>query len=292
MSNIRVAQSKRAAEVRLVLTSILIANLVVVATKVVIGLATSSLAVFGDAMHSSIDSINNVFGLVVISVAAREPDEDHPYGHQKFETLGALAIVAFLSITGFELVKGAIHRLIEGAPVLEITGLQIGLLLSTLVVNVVVATYEARKGRQLNSEILLADATHTRADIFVTIGVLGGVLLAAMGLGWADPIVAIGVAGVIVYSAYGILARSIPVLVDKHILPADTIQCAAEEVKGVRSAYAIRSRGSAHHSFAELTIALDKHTSVELAHQVADEVEIKLSSKFGLHEIMVHIEPC
>lgn len=292
MTNIRVAQSKRAAEVRLVLASILIANLAVVITKVVIGLATESLAVFGDAMHSSMDSINNVFGLVVMSVAARGPDDDHPYGHQKFETLGALAIVAFLSVTGFELVKGAVQRLIDGPPTLHISGLQIGLLIGTLAVNVVVAFYESRRGRQLKSEILLADATHTRADIFVTVGVLGGFYLASRGVAWADPIVAIAVAAVIVYCAYGILARSIPVLVDKHVVAADSIQAAAEEVDGVSSAYAIRSRGSAHHSFAELTIALDRTTNVEIAHKLADDVENVLRSRFGLHEIMVHIEPC
>ena len=282
----------RAAEVRIVLICILVANIAVVVAKLLIGWRTGSLAVFGDAMHSSVDSINNVLALVVISVAARGPDEEHPYGHQKFETLGALAIVGFLSITGFELVKGAIQKLIAGAQPLEISGVQIAILVGTLVVNVAVATYEAHKGRQLDSEILLADATHTKADVFVTIGVLVGVLLSISGIGWADPIVALAVAIVIMVLAWGILARTVPVLVDKHLNPAQELRMAAEAVEGVRSAYSIRSRGSRFHCFAELTISVDRDVSIEVAHRTADAVETELRSKYGFYEIMVHVEPC
>ncbi len=282
----------RAAEVRIVLICILVANIAVVVAKLLIGWRTGSLAVFGDAMHSSVDSINNVLALVVISVAARGPDEEHPYGHQKFETLGALAIVGFLSITGFELVKGAIQKLIAGAQPLEISGVQIAILVGTLVVNVAVATYEAHKGRQLDSEILLADATHTKADVFVTIGVLVGVLLSISGIGWADPIVALAVAIVIMVLAWGILARTVPVLVDKHLIPAQELRMAAEAVEGVRSAYSIRSRGSRFHCFAELTISVDRDVSIEVAHRTADAVETELRSKYGFYEIMVHVEPC
>jgi len=282
----------RAAEVRIVLICILVANIAVVVAKLLIGWRTGSLAVFGDAMHSSVDSINNVLALVVISVAARGPDEEHPYGHQKFETLGALAIVGFLSITGFELVKGAIQKLIAGAQPLEISGVQIAILVGTLVVNVAVATYEAHKGRQLDSEILLADATHTKADVFVTIGVLVGVLLSISGIGWADPIVALAVAIVIMVLARGILARTVPVLVDKHLNPAQELRMAAEAVEGVRSAYSIRSRGSRFHCFAELTISVDRDVSIEVAHRTADAVETELRSKYGFYEIMVHVEPC
>jgi cation diffusion facilitator family transporter len=292
MSHAHADPVTRAAEVRFVLIWILVANVAVVAAKLLIGLRTGSLAVFGDAMHSSVDSINNLLALVVISVAARGPDEEHPYGHQKFETLGALAIVGFLSVTGFELVKGAVQKLITGAPPLHVSGVQITILVGTLLVNVAVATYESHKGRQLDSEILLADATHTKADVFVTLGVLAGVSLSLAGFGWADPIVALAVAVVIIVLAWGILARSVPVLVDKHAIPAEELRLSAEAIDGVRSAYSIRSRGSRYHYFAELTIAVDCDVSVEVAHRAADAVEAQLRSQFGFYEITVHIEPC
>ena len=283
---------ERSTQIQRVLLGILVANLAVVGAKFVIGTATGSLAVFGDAVHSSVDAMNNILALAVIWIAAREPDEDHPYGHQKFETLGALAIVVFLSVSGFELVKGALTRLAGGAEPLEISNSHVAVLVATLAVNTFVALYESRRGRELNSEILLADAAHTKADVLITVGVLAGVLLSRAGLGFADPVVALIVAGVIVWLAYGIVARSVPVLVDQHVVPSNDIQSVAETVSGVVSAYDIRSRGSHDQTFAELTIAVDGGASVEAAHRIADAVEVALRRRLQLHEVVVHIEPC
>jgi cation diffusion facilitator family transporter len=286
------SERDRTVQVRRVLLGLLVANVAVVGAKVVIGLGTGSLAVLGDAVHSSVDAMNNVLGLAVITIAARAPDEDHPYGHTKFETLGALAIVIFLSISGFEVVKGAVARLLGGPVTLDISDLQVGVILGTLAVNTAVARYEARRGVELDSDLLLADAAHTRADVYVTLGVLASVLLSRAGWGFADPIVALAVAGVVVVVAWGIVARSVPVLVDQHAVPARAIRSVAEGVDGVASAYAIRSRGSRGHAFAELTIAVDRSATVESAHRIADDVELRLQEQLRLHEVLVHIEPC
>ena len=288
----RVAPSDRNTQVKRVLTGLLVANLCVVAAKFVVGLRTGSIGVMGDAVHSSVDAMNNVFALAVIWVAAREPDEDHPYGHEKFETLGALAIVVFLSITCFELVKGAIARLVQGGTTVEAGPLDLGVLGGTLVINAFVTVYETRRGRQLNSEILLADATHTRTDVFVTIGVLIGVVAARAGYWYVDSIVALLVAGVIVVVAYSIVARAVPVLVDQLASPPRGIQRAAEGIRGVVQAYDIRSRGGKERRFAELTISVNGDATVEAAHEIADAVEHRLRDNLGLHEVIVHIEPC
>jgi len=282
----------RTLEIQRVLLGLLVANLAVVAAKFAIGLASGSLAVLGDAVHSSVDAMNNVLGLAIIWVAARAPDEEHPYGHTKFETLGALAIVAFLSISGFELVKGAVGRLRGGAARLEISGLQLVLLAGTLAINSAVAWYETKRGRELESDLLLADAAHTRADVFVTLGVLSGVILARAGIPEAYPLVALAVAGVILWLAWRIVARSVPVLVDQHVLPAGVIKEVAESVQGVHRAYDIRSRGAPGRSFAELTIAVDGSATVRSAHEIADMVEHRLRSELQLTEIVVHVEPC
>lgn len=286
------AGALRSVRIRRVLIIILVANVAVVVAKLLIGIATHSLAVLGDAAHSSVDALNNILALLVVSIASQAPDEDHPYGHQKFETLGALAIVGFLSISAFELSKGAVQRLATGPPPLSVSLVQITVLLATLAINVGVASYESQQGRQLTSEILLADAAHTKADIFVTIGVIAGVVLVRAGITWADPLLGLAVAGIIVVLAYKIMSRSVPVLVDRHLLPAATIRNAAEGVPGVQSAYDIRSRGSQNRSFAELTIAVARGVTVEDAHQIADAVESRLRSELQLHEIIVHVEPC
>ena len=280
--------------VRRVLIGLLGANLVVVAAKLAIGVVSGSLAVLGDALHSSVDSLYNVLGLIVIRVAARAPDEDHPYGHGKFETLGALAIVVFLSITCFELVRNAVQKLIGGGQTISITDFGLGVLLVTLGINVLVAWYENRRGHELSSELLLADAAHTRTDVFITIGVLIGVLFARGGATWVDPVVAIVVAALIVRVAYQIFSRTVPVLVDERAIPERAIRPSAQRVNGVKSAYSIRSRGG-HGTgvrYAEVTIAVDRDANVAAAHAIADEVEERLKRELELNAVTVHVEPC
>src|SRR5690242_868051 len=278
--------------VRRVFIGLLVANLAVVGVKLAVGIASGSLAILGTAVDSCVDALNNVLALIVVRVAAKEPDEDHPYGHGKFETLGALAIVGFLSITCFELVRGAVNQLVSGMHRIDVTDFQLALLVLTLGVNVLVTWYEQRRGTELGSELLVADAAHTRADVFITVGVLIGILLTRSGWWWADPAVAIVVALVIVLVAYRIVARTVPVLVDERAMPPGDIQHAAQAVPGVKSAYGIRSRGPSDLRYAELTVCVDRHADVESAHAIADQVEERLKRDLRLHEVTVHVEPC
>ena len=280
------------AQVRRVFIGLLVANLAVVGVKVAVGLASGSLAVLGGAVDSCVDALNNVLALIVVRVAAKEPDEDHPYGHGKFETLGALAIVGFLSITCFELVREAVNHLVSGAHRVDVSDSQLTLLLLILGANVVISWYERRRGTELGSELLVADAAHTRADVFVTVGILVSVLLMRRGWWWADSAVAIMVALVIVFVAYRILVRTVPVLVDERALPPRDIQDAAQAVPGVKSAYSIRSRGPSDLRYAEVTVCVDRHADVESAHAIADQVEERLKRDLRLHEVTVHVEPC
>src|SRR5688572_26671049 len=139
----QLAREEREDQVRRVLRLTLLANLAVVVGKVFAGLAANSLSVLADAAHSSVDAWNNVMALVIARVAAKAPDEEHPYGHAKFETLGALVIVAFLSVTVYELLKSAFVRLAGGGTTPEATPLAIGVMLGSAVVSLIVARYES-----------------------------------------------------------------------------------------------------------------------------------------------------
>jgi cation diffusion facilitator family transporter len=286
------ASREKSSEVRRVLGGILVANIVVVIVKFVVGVNTNSLAVFGDALQSSVDSVNNLFAIVVVRVAAKAPDEEHPYGHAKFETLGALLIALLLALSIFELVQGAIGRLLTGFPLVRVSSTALALLVFTLVVNIGVVWFETRAGRRLRSDLLLADALHTRTDVFITLGVLAGLALARAGLAWADPALALIVAVLVGRAGYQILRRSIPTLVDERAFDRATIQREAERVNGVVSAYAIRSRHAGDHRFAELTIAVDGGSNVASAHRIADQVEARLRDTLQLDEVTVHVEPC
>src|SRR6266550_670882 len=208
---------------------------------------------------------------------------------------GALAVVVFLSITCFELVRSAIGRLVSGGHTVRMSDAGLALLLATLATNILVAWYENRRGHELSSELLIADAAHTRTDVFITIGVLIGVLFSRQGEGhtWVDPVVAIAVALLIVRVAYQILKRVVPVLVDERAIPEPTIRRSAQAVAGVKSAYGIRSRGgNTGGRNAEVTTAVDSSANVAAAHAIADAVEARLKNDLELEEVTVHVEPC
>ena len=168
--------------VRRVLLITLLLNLAVVAGKLIAGILAGSLSVISDAIHSSVDSLNNVVGLVVMRYATAEPDEEHPYGHAKFETLAAFAIAGFLFVTCYQIGLSAVKKLFsQEIATIEITTLTISVMLVTIAVNVFVAMYEKREGQRLQSEFLIADAIHTRSDILVSCSVLAGLVLIRLG---------------------------------------------------------------------------------------------------------------
>ena len=162
--------------VRKVLLITLLLNLFVMGLKAVLGWSTGSLSLIADALHSVTDSANNILGLITSRFSSPIPDRDHPYGHQKFEAVGALGIAAFLGIACFEILQGAIEGILQGGKPVKISASELWLLLIVLGVNIFVAFYERSVGRRVGSAILIADAKHTMSDVWVTITVLAGLI--------------------------------------------------------------------------------------------------------------------
>ena len=282
----------RTAAVQRTLAIILVLNAVVVLVKLWVGVRSGSLTVIGATLESFLDALNNVIAMVIVALAARGPDEDHPYGHDKFETMGALAIVGFLSISCFELVRGGVSRLIHPSALTIPAAPELILLASTSIVNVVVVAYERRRGRALSSPLLLADAAHTAGDLFVTALALASFAAARVGLTWADPVLAIVVAMIIAHSGYQILRVTVPILVDERGVAAERVRAVASAVTGVVECRAIRSRiNSAGTVFVELTIVVDRSLAVERGHSIADQVENSLVVALGAADVTVHVEP-
>ncbi len=278
-------------QVRTVLVRTLVANLVVVVAKAVAGIMTNTLSVVAEAAHSFVDAFNNLIGLALSRVAARGPDEEHPYGHAKFETLGALAVVAFLSITVYELVSSAVGRLITGTARPRATPLVIGVMVGSAVVSFFISRYESRKGAALDSDILQADAAHTRSDVLASGAVVVGLGLVAAGYHRADAAFTLLVAAVIARAGWRIAQATVPVLVDQRATHPDRIRRVARRTPGVKDAYDVRSRGRQGEVFAELTIAVDEGLGVVEAHAIADAVEKRVARELGARQVVVHVEP-
>ncbi|MEL6777034.1 MAG: cation diffusion facilitator family transporter [Cyanobacteria bacterium J06597_16] len=279
------------AEVRRVLSITLGLNVLVVVLKLVVGSWTGSLSLMADALHSITDSANNVLGLVTNQLASPEPDRDHPYGHQKYEAVGALGIAAFLGIACFEILKGAVERLLLTSEPVVMGATSLWFLLAVLGINIFVAFYERRVGRRLGSNILIADAQHTMSDIWITIAVLGGLIGVWLGAGWLDVILAFPVAILVVRSGWVVLSANLPWLVDEMAIAPEAIHAEVMQVPGVLNCHNIASRGLLGRQ-----VFIDMHLIVEpqdvlSAHEITEQVEQQLEQEFGPARVTIHVEP-
>lgn len=277
-------------KVRSILKWILVLNLLVAAIKIFIGIKASSLSIIGDAVHSGIDSLNNVIALIMIKLAAEPPDKEHPYGHSKFETLGALAVVAFLAIASFELIEKSIIRLFNPSEFPHIEEMTIYLLITTLVINIFVWSYEKAAAKRYNSALLMADASHTFSDILVTISILASVFFIARGHLWLDPFLGLVIAAVIIKSGIEILQQTVPILVDEAWLVPEDVRELVMSTPKVMSFTSFRSRKVHDEAFLEMTVRFDTDSLAE-AHELSHQIEHKIIDKYGDAKITIHIEP-
>lgn len=285
-------------EVRKVLLITLLLNLLVMALKAFVGLLTGSLSLQADALHSVTDSANNVLGLIASRFSSPHPDRDHPYGHQKFEAVGALGIAAFLGIACFEILQSAIERLFHGLTPVNISAPELWILLIVLGVNIFVTYYERGVGQRVGSPILVADAQHTMSDVWVTITVLAGLvgiwqarLLNLPQLQWLDVILSFPVALLVFHSGWKVLKENLPWLVDEAAIAPEAIQAVAMGVPGVQNCHAIASRGLlGRQVFIEMHMIVEA-PDVESAHEITEEVEARLEERFSPVRVLIHVEP-
>jgi cation diffusion facilitator family transporter len=155
-----------------------------------------------------------------------------------------------------------------------------------------VVWYERRRGRELGSAFLLADAAHTAGDILVTVMALASLALARIGIGRLDAVLAIGVALIIAWSGAQILRASIPILVDERAIDAGQLRGVVLGVPEIHDVRSVRSRSTASGQlFAEVTVAVAGTISVNQAHRLADAVEAAIEREFGTSQVTVHVEP-
>ena len=286
------AGSSHAHRVERVLWIVFVLNLAVAAAKYFYGLASGSASMQADGIHSVFDSVGNVVGLVSIALAARPADAGHPYGHAKFETYGSLVIGGLLLLAAFEVGSGAVAKLVSGSYTAVVTPASFVVMVGTLAVNLAVTTYERRAGRRLQSEIITADAAHTLSDVFVSVGVIAGLVLVALGFPQADPIMALVVTAAILVSAWGVFRTAFRTLSDTARLPEADVRAVAAAVPGIRGVHRVRTRGTEAEVYCDLHIWVDPAMSVRDAHALGDEVEAAVKERFpSVREVLVHVEP-
>lgn len=281
----------RSRQVRKVLVITLILNIAVSSAKILYGLSADSVAITSDGFHSMFDGVSNIAGLVAVYIAAHPPDEKHPYGHRKYETVFTIFIGVLMLFTCFEILKEAYGSFTgERRPVL--TSASYIVMLSTLAVNIFVAIYEKRMGKRLNSDFLIADAQHTRSDIYVTLGVLVSLPFVLLGYWFVDPLVGIVVGIMVARVGFSIIRDSANSLADTRAICPIAIQGVCRSVEGVVDCHKIRTRGTAGSIFVDLHIQVTPGMSIENAHEIGHRVEQTLKEQMpDVVDVVVHIEP-
>jgi cation diffusion facilitator family transporter len=250
-----------------------------------------------DGIHSFTDGSGNVVALIAMKAASKPPDEDHPYGHHKFESFASAFIGLMLCLAAWRVVSGSIAALAAFVksgvhPNVEVTSISFGVMIVTLAINLFVVWFETRRGQELGSEVLQADARHTLSDVWVTLGVIVSLVLVKAGVRIADPIVGLFVAFAIVWAAAEVFKGAYTTFSDKQRLDAHEVRERVLSFEGVRGCHNIRSRGTGATIHMDLSILVDPRMSVEKGHAIARDLEAWLCRQYeGLTDVVIHVEP-
>jgi len=284
----RVARTRA---IRRVLWVVLGLNLAVAGIKLGYGLATGSVAMSGDGVQSLLDGLANVVGLVGIAVAARPPDREHHYGHERYETIASMAIAGLMAIGVVEIVQGAIAQLRAGDRP-EVTAFSFAVLLASIAISAGVSLWERGAGRRVGSDLLLADAKHTAADVLVSLAVLASLAGVALGLAEADAVVGFLIAATIAWAAWTIVRQASLVLSDATFGDPVGLLRAILAAPGVETAHGLRARTSGGRLWVEVHVTVDPELNVKRAHEVATAVERGIRAAAGPQtQAIVHVEP-
>jgi len=279
-------------KIKRVLWIILFANLCVAVLKIVIGNMIQSTSMTADGFHSLADGSSNVIGLIGISLASKPVDKDHPYGHKKFEMLAGLFIAGMLFFVGGKIIIEALSRLMNPvAP--HITMESLITLISTLVVNIFICSYEYKQGKVLGSYILVSDSLHTKSDIYVSVGVLFTLVSVRLGLpSIIDPLSSLIVAGFIIHASWDIFKSTSSILVDTAKVDEEKVQEIIMEFAQIKSVHKIRSRGTEDDVYIDMHIMTEPDMSVKQSHDLTHDIEKKMRQKINKNiHVVVHIEP-
>jgi cation diffusion facilitator family transporter len=272
-------------------------NSALIALKLAAAAITGSVAILSEALHSMIDLIASVIAFISVRRADEPADVDHPYGHEKLESLAA-SIEGMLILAGAALiVYESVHRLTTGASV-ENLGIGIAVIAFSALANAGVAGFLRRQARKHQSPALAGDASHLGTDAFTSVGVLIGLALVQItGAEAIDSVVAIAVAIVIVFAGVRVLRHSASALVDEAPPPEemDRVEAAIARARSgtpeIVGYHKLRARTTGRRAYVDLHVQFRRGTTLERAHELAHELRDAIESDLGDAEVLIHVEP-
>jgi cation diffusion facilitator family transporter len=268
-------------------------NTLLVILKLIAGGLSGSVGVLSEAAHSATDLIASWIALFAVRAADTPPDEDHPYGHGKIESLSGMAEALLIFVAGAYIIYEAVTKLMHrGMP--HSTGLGIIVMGISVVVNILVARHLFNVARKTDSLALSSDAEHLRADVFTSAGVIIGLVLVRFtGLWWIDPAVALAVALMILHASWRLTRGALNPLLDTQLPPdeLETVRAVLEADPAVLAYHKLRARKSGSFRLVDAHVLMDDNLTLLQAHDLTEALEDRIREKLPNTEVTLHTEP-
>ena len=272
----------------------IVSNSTLVIGKLAVGLMCSSVAVISEAVHSASDLMASVIAYAAVRMSDSPPDEDHPYGHGKIESISSLAEALLIFAAALYIVYEAVHKLWKPPASSPPLYLAMGVMAVSVGVNFFISRYLRKVGKETESQALLADAEHLNVDVLTAAGVFVGLGLAQLtGKSWLDPAAALGVALLIFKAAWELSVDALQPLMDAR-LPLEEEQ----QVRGVLNNdprvlgyHKLRTRKSGSQRHVDVHVQLEDDITLLEAHEVSEDLEDEIRKLLPMLLINIHIEP-
>jgi cation diffusion facilitator family transporter len=260
--------------------------------KLVIGLLTGSLGLISEALHSGLDLVAAIITFFSVRFSDTPPDREHNFGHGKIENISAFIETILLFITCIWIIYEALNRLISGNTDMEVSAWSYIVVITSIVVDFTRSRALGKVAKKYNSQALEADALHFSTDIWSSLVVLLGLILANFGFFVADSIAALFVAFIVIVVSYRLGKRSIEVLLDfapreKH----SKIESILNSIPEVNAFKNLKVRTAGADTFVSVIVNLNSQLRLNYAHEICDKIEQKICKEIERCDVMVHVEP-
>ena len=285
-----------------VATLSVISNSTLVVFKLIVGLISGSVSILSEAIHSGVDLIAALIAYYAVRTSTKPADEKHTFGHGKYENLSAAVEGLLIFVAAGWIIYESVKKLMFPEPV-EKLGLGILVMAISAVTNLIISARLFKVGKETDSMALMADGWHLRTDVWTSAGVAGGLSIYMLGnylwpelhLQWIDPVIAMGVAGLIIKAAWELTSEAVKHLLDES-LPSEEEAIIRDVISTmspqVRNYHNFKTRKSGSERFIEFHLVVNHDLTVKQAHDICDEITVKIKAKLSNCEVMIHTEPC
>ena len=271
-------------------------NTTLVIFKLIAGIITGSVSILSEAIHSGLDLLAAIIAFISVRISARPPDDEHRYGHGKFENISGTIEALLIFVAAIWIMAEAYQKLIGGG---EVHTLGVGVLVMAIasLANWIISNMLMKVAIKTESVALEADAMHLRTDVYTSVGVLIGLgVIAITDIQILDPIIAIGVALLITKAAWDITVKSFSPLLDSA-LPIDEEEQIMEALSlikpnGLLGFHDLRTRRAGSERYVDMHVVVPRHLTITEVHELCDQVEIKITERLPMVSVLVHAEPC